>query len=70
MKKWKLNRKFSSPLKRRRYLQFIYGYGYGYSGFPDNMTEQVQSYQASLLGYLENLNSFIQDSGIKFKDFQ
>lgn len=80
MKKWKLNRKFGSPLKRRKYLQFIYRsvliekdrsvlIENGYC-FPDNMAQQVQSYQTSLLGYLENLNMFMKIKDVKFRDFQ
>lgn len=37
---------------------------------PDNILQQVQTYQMSGLGYLENLNCFIGTANTKFKNFQ
>ena len=37
---------------------------------PTNILQQVQTYQESLLAYLENLNVFISIANTKFKDFE
>ena len=36
---------------------------------PTNILQQVQTYQPSLLGYLENLNCFVSTANTRFKDF-
>lgn len=36
---------------------------------PTNILQQVQTYQPSLLAYLENLNCFIHTANTRFKDF-
>lgn len=37
---------------------------------PNNILQQVQTYQRSALAYLENLNCFISTANTKFKNFQ
>ena len=37
---------------------------------PNNILQQVQTYQRSALAYLENLNCFISTCNTKFKNFQ
>lgn len=37
---------------------------------PNNILQQVQTYQKSGLAYLQNLNCFVKTANTKFKNFQ
>lgn len=37
---------------------------------PNNILQQVQTYQMSNLAYLQNLNCFVSTANTKFKNFE